>query len=122
MAEAKSPITCVTCQREFPDDLKADDASRYFAQYSLLPKTDDAFDFATEVQSLCEYIKAISDVLRYRDHKEIEEKTYNTIFGLVGELSEEASRRTELTIETARAVLDREYRAEQATQARKAGV
>jgi len=50
MAEAKSPIICVTCTRPFSDDLKADDAPRYFAQGPLLPKTDDAYDFKCEVQ------------------------------------------------------------------------
>lgn len=122
MAESKSPIICVTCQREFPDDLKADDSPRYFAQYSLLPRTEDAFDFATEAQSICRYIKAIADVLSFGEHKEVEQETYDTIFQLVGELSEEALRRAELTIEAARAVLDRECEAEQATQARKEAV
>jgi hypothetical protein len=121
MAAKESPIICVTCQRDFPDDLKAENSPRYFAQYSLLPRTEDAFDFASETQTICEYLKAVADVMRYSDHKEIEDKTLKSIFGLMGELSEEALRRTELTIEAARAVLDREYQAEQATPTQKEG-
>jgi hypothetical protein len=115
MAESKSPIICVTCQREFPDDLDAEKSPRYFAQYSLLPKADDAFDFASEVQTLCRYIKAISDVMSYGDHKEVEQGTYDTIFELVGQLSEEALRRVDLSLEAAREIERREI-------ARKAGV
>jgi hypothetical protein len=91
MAESKSPIICVTCKREFHDDLDADNYPRYVAQYSRLPKRDEAFEFASEVQTLCRYIKAISDVMHYGDNKEIEEDTYDTIFELVGELSEEVN-------------------------------
>ena len=113
MAESKSPIICVTCQRSFPDDLDADNSPRYFAQYGLLPKSDDAFDFASEVQNICRYMKAISDVMYFGDLQHVEQRTYDTIFELMGQLSEEALRRTELTIEAARAVLDREYHREQ---------
>lgn len=119
MADSQSPIICVTCHREFPDDLEAEKSPRYFGQYSLLPKRDDAFDFASEVQNLCRYSKAISDVMSYGDHTDIEQNTYNTLFQLVGQLSEEALRHTELTIEAARVVADREYKAEQAAQAQK---
>ena len=72
MADRESPIICVTCQREFPDDLNQDDSPRYFAQYGLLPKRDDAFDFASEVQNICRYMKAISGVMAFGDHKEVE--------------------------------------------------
>lgn len=50
------------------------------------------------------------------------QKTYDTIFQLVGQLSEEALRRTELTIEAERARLDQEFEAEHAPHARKEGV
>ena len=48
MAEAKSPIICVICTRPFLDDLKADDAPRYFAQGPLLPKTDDGMTLSAK--------------------------------------------------------------------------
>jgi hypothetical protein len=71
MAEAKSPILCVMCQREFPGDLDAEQSPRYFAQNPLLPKTDDAYDFGCEVQRMLGHIKAIVDVLAFGDHKEV---------------------------------------------------
>jgi hypothetical protein len=120
MAEARSPIICVTCQRSFPDDLDAEKSPRYFAQYSLL-QADDAFDFASEVQNICRYIKAIADVLSYGDHKEVEQETYDTIFELVGQLSEEALRRVDLSLEAMREIAKREGEAKKVTQARKAG-
>jgi hypothetical protein len=36
MAESQSPIICVTCHREFPDDLDADNSPRYFAHEGAL--------------------------------------------------------------------------------------
>jgi hypothetical protein len=75
MSEEKSAVICVTCQRSFPDDLDPKKSPRYFAQYSLLPKTDDAFDFASETQTICEYLKAVADVMRYSDYKDVEDKT-----------------------------------------------
>ena len=122
MAESKSPTICVTCARSFPDDLDADKSPRYFAQYSLLSKADEAFECASEVQSLCRYIKAISDVLGYGGHKEVEQATYDTIFELVGELSDEALRRVNLSLEASRLKEEREMEAKKANQARKAGV
>jgi hypothetical protein len=104
MEALKSPIICVTCHREFPDDLDADKSPRYFAQYSLLPKRADAVDFASEVQTLCRYMKAISDVMAYGDHKEVEQGTYDTIFELMGQLSEEALRRVDLSLEAYRKI------------------
>jgi hypothetical protein len=124
MAESPlpSPIICVTCQRSFPDDLDAEKSPRYFAQYSLLPKADDAFDFASEVQSLCRYIKAIADVMSYGDHKEVDQRTYDTIFELVGQLSEEALHRVDLSLEASREIEKRELEAKKAPHARKEGV
>jgi hypothetical protein len=121
MAESKSPIICVTCQRPFPDDLKAEDSPRYFAQYSLLPKRDEAFEFASEVQTLCGYIKAIADALRYGDHKEVDQDTYDTIFELVGQLSEEALRRVDLSLDAYREIEQREIEGQKALSARKEG-
>jgi hypothetical protein len=97
MAESQSPIICVTCHREFPDDLDAEKSPRYFVQSPLLPKTDDAYDFGCEVQRMLGYIKAISDALRYGDNKEVQPETYDTIFELVGEISEEALRRLRIS-------------------------
>ena len=116
MSASHSPIICVACHREFPEDLKAEDSPRYFAQCGLLPRMDKAFDFATEVQRLCGYLKALSDGLGFGDHKEVKQDTYDTIFQLVGELREEALRRVELTLEAARVVADREYKAERAAK------
>jgi hypothetical protein len=122
MADSKSPIICVTCQREFPDDLDADKSPRYFAQYSLLPKADEAFEFASEVQSLCRYINAIAEVLSWGDHNNIETRTYDTIFELVGQLSEEALRRVDLSLEASREIDKRLHEADKATPVRKVGI
>jgi hypothetical protein len=121
MAESQSPIICVTCQREFPDDLKADDSPRYFAQSPLLPRADDAFDFASEVQRMRWYIKAIAEVTRYGENKGIEERTYDTIFDLVGDVSEEALRRLDLSLEAMREIETREMEDKQAAHTRNEG-
>lgn len=115
MADAHARIICVTCQREFPDDLNPDDSPRYFAQAPLLPKTDDAYDFGCEVQRMCGYIKAIADVLSYGDNKEVAPETYDTIFQLVGDLSREALRRLDLSLEAMREIETREQQAKKAT-------
>jgi hypothetical protein len=94
MAESKSPIICVTCQRSFPGDLKADDAPRYFAQGPLLPRSDDDHDFKDEATTILSYIEAVSYVTRFAP--EVEEKHYETILELLLQLSEEAKRRLEL--------------------------
>src|SRR5688500_15023370 len=72
---AESKIICVTCQRDFPNDLDADKSPRYLCQGPLLPKSDDAFDFASEVQRMLWYIQAIAEVTRYGENKDIEEST-----------------------------------------------
>jgi hypothetical protein len=95
MAESKSPIICVTCQRSFPEDLKADDSPRYFAQSPLLPRRDDDQDFLTESVRITEFINAIGEALVF-GKKEIEDDTYNTLFDLLTELSAEALRRMRL--------------------------
>ena len=60
--------------------------------------------------------------MRYGDEKEIDGKTYDTLFELVGELSEEALRRLNLSLEGMRAKEERELAAEKASHARKEGV
>jgi hypothetical protein len=55
------------------------------------------------------YIKAIADVLRYGEDKEIEEQTYDTIFELVGELSEEALRRQGLALDATNEIWKRDH-------------
>jgi hypothetical protein len=109
MAESKSPIICVTCQRSLPDDLKSEDAPKYFSQGPLLPRSDSAHAFGSEVGSICEYIKAIADVIRYDADKEIEPDTYSTLFELVGELSEEAIRRQDLALEAMNEIWKRDH-------------
>ena len=122
MAESKSPIICVTCHRTFPDDLNQDDAPRYFAQLPLLPRTDDAYDFGWEVNQMLGYIKAVATVLRYGENKNVEPETYDALFGLVGELGEEAMRRLRLSTDGAREIENREEEAKKAPHARKEGV
>lgn len=114
MADAKSPIICVTCKREFPDDLKADDSPRYFAQYSLLPKSDEAFEFTSEAQNILRYMKAISSVWAFDNHKHVENDTYDTLFELMEGLSEEALRRVELSLDAYREIEKREMEAKKA--------
>ena len=109
MEDSQSPIICVTCQRPFPDDLKAEDSPRYFGQFPLLPKSDDAHDFGSEVRHITEFISAIADVLSYGDHKEVEQKTYDTIFRLIGELSEEALRRITLSLDAMEEIWKRDH-------------
>jgi hypothetical protein len=94
MAESKSPIICVTCKREFPDDLKAEKSPRYFAQEPLLPRTDDDHDFKDEATTIVRFIESVSYVTRFAT--EVEEKHYATILELLMQLSEEAQRRLEL--------------------------
>jgi hypothetical protein len=65
------------------------------------------------------YIKAIAEVTRYGENKDIEESTYNTIFELVGEVSEEALRRLDLSLEAMREIEERNIEAKKAPHARK---
>jgi hypothetical protein len=95
MADSKSPIICVTCQRALPDDLNADDSPRYFAQSPLLPRRDDDYDFLTESVRITEFINAIGEALVFSE-KEISDETYNSLFDLITELSAEALRRMKL--------------------------
>jgi hypothetical protein len=106
---ADSPYICITCQRPFPDDLKQEDAPKYFAQYPIMPKTDSGDEFGNEVRILNEYITAICDVLKYGEHKDIEPHTYQGIFQLVGELSEEAKRRQLLSLEAMDEIWKRDH-------------
>ena len=107
MAESKSPIICVTCQREFLDDLKADDAPRYFAQGPLLPRSDDAHDFKDEANTIVSYIESVSYVTRYS--QEVEDERYKTILELLLHLSEEAQRRLELCDAALREIWTRDH-------------
>ena len=122
MAEPQSPVICVTCTRPFSHDLKPDRSPRYFAQGPLLPRTDDAYDFGCEVTRILHHIKAIAEALRYGENKEVEPKTYDTLFELVGELSEEALRRLDLSLEAVREMEKREAEVKKALQVRKEGV
>ena len=70
MAESTSPIICVICRRPFPDDLKADDSSRYFAQSPLLPRSDDAHDFKDEATLIVSFIESVTYVTRYSEEVE----------------------------------------------------
>ena len=119
MAESTSPIICVTCKRPFPDDLKAADSPRYFAQSPLLPRSDDAHDFKDEATQIVRFIESVTYVTRYSE--EVEEEHYKTVLELVLQLSEEANRRLELCDAALREIWHRDHGRE-ATQARKAGV
>jgi hypothetical protein len=118
MAESKSPIICVTCQRSFPDDLTADHAPRYFAQGPLLPRSDDDHDFKNEADNILSFIESVSYVTRYAE--EVEDEHYKTILSLLLELSEEAKRRLALVDSAMREKWDRDHSRE--AHARKAGV
>jgi hypothetical protein len=118
MAESKSPIICVTCKRPFPEDLKADDSPRYFAQSPLLPRSDDAHDFKDEADQIVRFIESVSYVTRFTE--EIEDEHYKNIMELLMQLSEEAHRRLELCDAALREVWHRDHGHD--AQARKAGV
>jgi hypothetical protein len=60
MEALKSPIICVTCKREFPDDLNQDNSPRYFAQGPLLPRSDDAHDFKDEATHIVRFIESVT--------------------------------------------------------------
>ena len=120
MAESQSPIICVTCQRSLPDDLKADDAPRYFAQSPLLPRSDDAHDFKEEATQIVRFIESVTYVTRFCE--EVEEEHYKTVLELLLQLSEEAKRRLDLCDTALRERWAREEEAKKVLQARKAGV
>jgi hypothetical protein len=107
MSDSKSPIICVTCQRSFPEDLKAEDSPRYFAQGPLLPRSDDDHDFKDEADNILSFIESISYVTRYAT--EVEEEHYKTILSLLLELSEEAKRRLALVDSAMRERWDRDH-------------
>jgi hypothetical protein len=91
-----------------PEDLKADDAPRYFAQEPLLPRSDDDHAFKNETQTIVEYIEAVSYVTRYAT--DIEDEHHKTILELVMQLSEEAKRRLELCDAALRENWDRHHK------------
>jgi len=108
-----SPIICVTCQREFPDDFDGDKTLRVFVQYHRHPTASDWDGFGNEAKTITSYITAVADLMRYAD-QEIEDETYRTVFQLVGELSEEASRRLELSLDAMEIEWKREQEAKKA--------
>ena len=120
MAESQSPIICVTCKHEFPADFDGDKAPRFFAQYHMRPTASGWDGFGNEAKTITSYITAVADLIRYAD-QDIEDVTYRTIFQLVGELSEEASRRLELSLDAMEIEWEREEEAKKAPHARKEG-
>jgi hypothetical protein len=64
-----------------------------------MPQSDSASDFGSEVRTILEYIDAVASLIHFDLEKEIEDTTYRSIFSLIGELSEEALRRQELSLE-----------------------
>lgn len=98
MSESKSPVICVTCKRPFPPGITSEDSPRYFAQSPLLPKSDDPHDFATEAQTIVGYVKAVANVVAYTN-KEISFRDYDTLMNLIGDLSDEAERRLQLSLD-----------------------
>lgn len=115
MAEAKSPVICVTCKRPFPEGLKADDSPRYFAQYGLLPRSDDGENFSYEAQTILRYIRVLSAVL-WQDTENMEEWKANDLLELIQQLAEEADRRTELCREALAEVWRRDHGKDAPTQ------
>jgi hypothetical protein len=115
MADSKSPIICVTCKRPFPDDLKADDSPRYFAQSPLLPRSDDDHDFKNEADNILSFIESVSYVTRYAE--EVEDEHYKTILELLFQLSEEAKRRMDLVDSAMREKWQRDHGQEEYVKA-----
>ena len=97
MADSKSPIICVTCQRPLPDGITVDDAPRHFAQTDLLPTRDGEGNFMVEAENILRYIKVVSTVTWTGSAKaDTAAADYDTILELIAELAEEASRRLTL--------------------------
>jgi hypothetical protein len=95
MAESKSPIICGTCQRNLPEDLKEEDAPKYFAQENIFPRSDEDDAFSNEATRILSFIESVAYVTRYAT-EEVEHEHYETILDLLFQLSEEAKRRLEL--------------------------
>jgi hypothetical protein len=108
MPESKSPIICVTCRRSFPDDLKADDSPRYFAQENLLPRSDEDISFVNEARTILGFIEAITFVTRHST--EAEQAHHEEIYDLLFQLSEEAHRRLRLADDAMRERAERVFR------------
>ena len=122
MADKEAPCICITCDRPFPGDMKGEDAPPYFAQSALRPTAYDWDHFGNEARSITSYITAIADVIRYGT-QEISDDTYRIILQLIGELSEEATRRLERSLDAMEAEWKRNKAVmEKVTQARKEGV
>jgi hypothetical protein len=122
MADSHSPIICVTCQRPLPEDLKEDDAPRYFAQTDLLPTRDGDHNFVAEADNILRYIKVLSTIVwTGSDAADIESREYDTILELVAELSEEAGRRLRLADAAMREIWKRDHGHEEHEKARKEG-
>jgi hypothetical protein len=86
MADSQSPIICVTCQRPFPDDLKKEDAPKYFAQENIFPRSDDDHAFSNEAATMVRYIESVTYVTRYAT--EVEQQHYETILELLYQLQQ----------------------------------
>ena len=114
MSDSHSPFICVTCRRSFPDDLKAEDAPRYFAQDALLPRSDADLNFRDEADSILEFISVVAVLARYGD-AELDDAQVKTLHALFLELSEEAQRRLALT---AYAIHERDTRTDVSVPAR----
>jgi hypothetical protein len=67
-------------------------------------------------------MKALSDVMYFGDLQHVDPRTSDTIFELMGQLSDEALRRIDLSLEGYREIEKRQREAEKAPHARKAEV
>jgi hypothetical protein len=119
MADSQSPIICITCQRSFPDDLKVEDAPRYFVQESLLPRSDEDISFTNEALVILSYIETVSHVTRHA--AELEEEHYNDILDRLFQLSEEAKRRLRLADAARREIWKRDHGHEEYVKALQEG-
>jgi hypothetical protein len=60
-------------------------------------------------------------VWSHGDHKDVEQDTYDTIFEMMGQLSEEALRRVNLSLEASRELEKRQIEAQKVLSTRKEG-
>jgi hypothetical protein len=109
------PYRCTYCLQAIPEDHEQD----LFATYRRRPKSDDAHNFVSETQTILHYASAVAAMLIAAE-KESEDIHYQLQM-LVGELTDEATRRLERAHDALEIVWQREEAAKKATHACKEG-
>jgi hypothetical protein len=107
MSESKSPVICVTCQRPFPHDRKLEDAPKYFAQYNLLTRSDDAMSLLQETETLLRYVRTAAWVVE--PARKIAEDLPGNLNSLILDLTEEAHRHVKLAGDALEEIWDRHH-------------